>query len=252
MELKSALAERIPDRVFATTVAYAHRRFEPVLGLVKMFVGPNQTALDVGAWYGPWTHWLARAAKSVVTVEANPELADFVRRTAPPNVTVVGAAASDEAGKATLWLPPGGKGTEGRASLHQQGDFGRSTEVETIRLDGLDVSDVGLIKIDVEGHELAALRGAEGIVKRWKPNLIVEVEERHSPAADTLGLIESWGYEGIYLKDGLWQPLADFDLVGHQRAMADVAGQSYLRAIISKTGDRYVNTLVFRPRTSKN
>jgi FkbM family methyltransferase len=251
MELKSALAERIPDRVFATTVAYAHRRFEPVLGSVKMFVGPNQTALDVGAWYGPWTHWLSRAAKSVVTVEANPELADFVRRTAPANVTVVGAAASDAAGTATLYLPPGGKGTEGRASLHQQG-FGRSTEVETIRLDSLDVADVGLIKIDVEGHELAALRGAEGIVRRWRPNLIVEVEERHSPAADTLGLIESWGYEGIYLMDGLWRPLADFDLVEHQSAMQDVAGQSYLRAIIGKTGDRYVNTLVFRARDGRD
>ncbi|MDT3441114.1 MULTISPECIES: FkbM family methyltransferase [unclassified Pseudofrankia] len=246
MELKSTIAEFIPDRIFATTVAYAHRRFEPILRQVKMFVGPNQTAIDVGAWYGPWTHWLARAAASVVTVEANPELADFVRRTALPNVTVVSAAASDEEGTATLWLPVGGKGTEGRASLHGQGD-GRSVEVTTMRLDSLDVADVGLIKIDVEGHELQALRGAEGLVRKWRPMLIVEVEDHRAPAADTLSLVDSWGYEGIYLKDGQWQPLADFDLVGHQAAMAEVSKESYLRAIATRASDRYVNTIVFRP-----
>jgi FkbM family methyltransferase len=75
-----------------------------------MFVGPNQAAIDAGAWYGPWTFWLSRTAKSVLTVEANPELADFVRRTSLPNVTVICAAASDEVGTATLWLPPGPSG----------------------------------------------------------------------------------------------------------------------------------------------
>jgi len=110
MTLKSTIADRIPGGVFAITVAYAHRRFEPILGLVKMFVGPNQAAIDAGAWYGPWTYWLSRTAKSVLTVEANPELADFVRRTSLPNVTVICAAASDEVGTATLWLPPGPSG----------------------------------------------------------------------------------------------------------------------------------------------
>ncbi|MBX6389258.1 MAG: FkbM family methyltransferase [Frankia sp.] len=247
MDLKSRIAGYIPDRAFATAVAYAHRRFEPILRQVKMFVGPNQTAIDVGAWYGPWTHWLARAAASVITVEANPDLADFVRRTAPANVTVVAAAASDQEGEATLWLPPGGKGTEGRASLYGEGSTGRSVSVRTIRLDSLDVADVGLIKIDVEGHELSALRGAEGIVRKWRPMLIVEVEDHRSSAADTLDLISDWGYEGIFFKDGLWHPLAGFDLVGHQAAMTEVARQSYLRATVGKVGDRYVNTIVFRP-----
>ncbi|MBL7495227.1 FkbM family methyltransferase [Frankia sp. CNm7] len=252
MALVSAIAERIPDRAFATAIAYAHRRAEPMLDLVKMFVTADQTAVDVGAWYGPWTYWLARAARSVVTVEANPELADFVRRTAPDNVTVITAAASDEAGTATLWLPPGGKGTEGRASLQQQQGNGHSLEVETIRLDSLDVANVGLIKIDVEGHELAALRGAEKLVRRWRPTLIVEIEDSRSPAADTIGLIESWGYEGIVLKDGRSHSLAEFDLVGHQQSIKDQFGHGYLRHVATKVGDRYVNMIVFRPRPDRD
>src|SRR5262249_30908475 len=138
---------------------------------------------------------------------------------------------------AQLWLPPGGKGTEGLASLHPQGP-GRTVMVETIRLDDLDVDNVGVIKIDVEGHELNVLRGAEDLVRRWLPILIVEIEEKRAPVAGTIGLLESWGYRGSFFRSGGWHPLADFDLVGHQRSMAKVGAQSYLRATASRAGDR--------------
>lgn len=244
MPLVSALAERVPDRAFATALAYAHRRFEPVLGQVRTLVAPRQTAIDVGAWYGPWTHWLARACRRVVTVEANPELAEFLTRMAPPNVYIVPAAASDVAGTAELWLPDGGKGTEGRASLSPQGSRGRLVAVDTIRLDDLDVPDVGLVKIDVEGHELAVLRGAEALVRRWRPTLVVEIEDARAPAAPTLELLAGWGYEGSFFSGGLWHPLAGFDLAAHQRERA--AAHGYLR-IVAGGGDGYVNTVVFRP-----
>ncbi|WP_242606110.1 FkbM family methyltransferase [Frankia sp. Cppng1_Ct_nod] len=107
--------------------------------------------MDIGAWYGPWTHWLSRRARSVVAVEANPELAAFISRTARLNVRVVAKAASDREGIAELWLPEGGRGTEGRASLSPLGP-GHTVKVKTIRLDRLDVDNVGLVKIDVEGH----------------------------------------------------------------------------------------------------
>jgi FkbM family methyltransferase len=269
----SALAERLPERAFASAIAYAHRRFEPVLGQVRTFVSPHQTAIDVGAWYGPWTHWLARVSRDVVTVEANPELAAFVARTAPANVRVVSAAASDSAGSAELWLPPGGRGTEGRASLyppplprpgHERGHDsgrepapgarapGRVVQVTTIRLDELDVSDVGVIKIDVEGHELAVLRGAEGIIRRWRPTLVVEVEDARSPAAQTLDLLADWGYQGSFYTGRLWHPLAGFDLAAHQNAHARAAARGYLRVVIDGSGDSYVNTLVFRPQAREN
>jgi hypothetical protein len=33
---------------------------------------------------------------------------------------------------------------------------------------------VGLIKIDVEGHEMSVLRGAQSTISRWKPSLVLE------------------------------------------------------------------------------
>ncbi|WP_277602668.1 MULTISPECIES: FkbM family methyltransferase [Protofrankia] len=251
----NVLAELAPDRMFAAAVAVAHRRFEPILRRVGTFVTPRQTALDVGAWYGPWSHWMSRHARRVVTVEPNPELAAFVTRTCRPNVTVVPKAASDVEGFAELWLPPGGRGTEGRACLLPQGcghaertgHTEHTVKVETVRLDSLDVDDVGLVKIDVEGHELAVLRGAEGIIRRWRPNLVVEIEDSRSPAAATLELLRSWHYRGWFLDRGRMRPLDDFDLVGHQREMAPLAHHGYLRAVLTGSGHRYVNTILFLP-----
>ncbi len=246
MAVMSSIAELVPDRAFATAIALAHRRFEPILGRIGTFVAPHQTALDVGAWYGPWTHWLSRRARCVTTVEPNPDLAAFIARTSRPNVTVVTKAASDADGFAELWLPPGGRGTEGRASLIPRPD-GSSVKIETIRLDTLDLEDVGLVKIDVEGHELSALKGAEGIVNRWRPALIIEVEDNRSPASATVELLQSWNYEGSFLQNGKMRPLAGFDLGAHQRAMARVAQRGYLHAVATGSGRRYVNTILFLP-----
>ncbi|MHB1583945.1 MAG: FkbM family methyltransferase [Acidimicrobiales bacterium] len=246
MAMAGYVAELVPERVFARTIALVHHRFEPILGQLPSLVGVDQTVLDVGTWYGPWTHKAARVARSVVTVEANPVLAAFVARTTPRNVRVIPKAASDRAGRATLWLPPGRRGTEGRASLSPL-DAGTAVEVETIRLDSLDVDDVGLIKIDVEGHERQALLGAAGLVEKWRPNLVVEIEDSLAPAVGTLRLLAEWGYVGWFFRRRRWHSLADLDLVAHQQAMAHHVQVGYLEAVLRKSGDRYVNTVLFQP-----
>ncbi len=53
--------------------------------------------------------------------------------------------------------------------------------VPTKRLDEIYEGDVGLIKIDVEGHEQAVLDGAIETVRRCRPRMLVEVDERLAP-----------------------------------------------------------------------
>ena len=51
--------------------------------------------------------------------------------------------------------------------------------METIRLDDLDLDDVGFIKIDVEGHELDLLAGARNFFSINRPACIIECREKN-------------------------------------------------------------------------
>jgi FkbM family methyltransferase len=49
------------------------------------------------------------------------------------------------------------------------------TEVECRRLDDIYKGVTSVIKIDVEGHELEVLMGAENIIKKYMPTLLIEI-----------------------------------------------------------------------------
>ena len=58
-----------------------------------------------------------------------------------------------------------------------------------------------LIKIDVEGHELAVLKGAESYINTHHPTLIIEIEQRHHKNFDIETIFESFknkGYNAFY------------------------------------------------------
>ena len=51
---------------------------------------------------------------------------------------------------------------------------------------------------------MAVLRGAAGILQRDRPNLILELEERHAPGcvAAAFAFLAGFGYNGACLRDG--------------------------------------------------
>ena len=135
-------------------------------------------------------------------------------------------------------------------------DSTRHVTVETLRIDdidleALDLADLLMMKVDVEGHERAALAGAAETISRHHPLLVVEIEERHGGIAPTVDLLAELGYQGRVLVDDAWVSLADFDLAAHQaETLAATEGGSYLQ-IAARRGARYVNNVVFtHPDTS--
>nr|WP_156702782.1 FkbM family methyltransferase [Streptomyces sp. Z38] len=241
----------MPPRAVAATARAVYPRFEPELARLADLCPPGcDTAVDVGAWYGPWTHRLARRARRVVTLEPVPRLARLLGATAPPNVRVIRAAASDRPGIARLWLPDDDTGARGVSSLVRRDVHGHALDVTCVALDDLGLRDVGFLKIDVDGNEPAVLRGATGILARDRPALFVELESRIQPIAPVVTYLSLLGYDGWVLPAGTWIPLSRFPLEAHQERTAYVATHGLLRRILPSErlrGPRYVNSVLFLP-----
>jgi hypothetical protein len=89
----------------------------------------------------------------------------------------------------------------GRHSALAQISEGGSTVVEVRRLDDLRLPAPDFIKIDVEGHELEMLKGAERTLRDKRPGLMIENRLSAQDTAATLAplrFLESCGY-ALYL-----------------------------------------------------
>jgi hypothetical protein len=75
-------------------------------------------------------------------------------------------------------------------------------DVELKTLDQCELKNVGFIKIDVEGHELAVLEGALATLDREHPNLLIESNDHHHPdaVAKLRALLEGHGYRGLFIE----------------------------------------------------
>jgi FkbM family methyltransferase len=133
----------------------------------------RRVAVDVGAHLGGHTVWLAGVCGlHVVAIEPNPTLAAMLRANVDANhlqrhVRVLQVAAGATAARGHL-LPDDTNSGMGRVALDPQGS------VEVVTLDSLELADVALVKIDVEGSEMEVLAGAQETIDRWHPLLYVE------------------------------------------------------------------------------
>ena len=59
---------------------------------------------------------------------------------------------------------------------------------------------IGFIKIDVEGHEKNVIVGASKIIKKNKPVLLVEIEEKHTQnkVVNIIDFINTFGYKSYF------------------------------------------------------
>jgi FkbM family methyltransferase len=182
----------------------------PILAELCRRARAADCVVDVGVNVGLYLyHAVVCCPGTVLGVEANGELARLVNRNLAANgltrAEVVHAAASDGAGEAVLFL-----GHDDLVSSLEEthiASFGGAAGSERVRAVALDdLLDErglipGLIKIDVEGHELSVLRGARRTLESSRPALILEATSTTFPAVHEL--LTSLGYTGRrYTHDG--------------------------------------------------
>jgi FkbM family methyltransferase len=249
----SKVMARVPVRLLVPSIAWQYRLFEPELGRLDEFVPKDRGAVDAGVWWGPWSWWLARRVPRVDSFEPNPDLVAQLTPVMPSNVTIHPVALSDRAGQSDLWIPSGGMGTEGRGSLepgNRPESAWRQQAVTTNRLDDFELGDVGFVKIDVEGHELAVLHGASGLLDEQRPTVMIEIEEHADRQGPLDTIIEFFGdrsYRGEFLQKGRWHSIAELDRQATHEMAQRVARHGY-GANLVLYARRYVHNFIFKPR----
>lgn len=197
---------------------------EEDLNLIPCLCSSDRLAVDVGAHFGMYTYHLARYAKWVYAFEPLPHYAKSLVRSFPRQVTVEAVALSDQSGRRVLRFPadhPTMATMEAANELPYAANSGplRQVEVTVKTLDDYGLSGVGFIKIDVEGHELEVLHGAQQTIEREHPSLLVELVEHQRPnvVQNVTSFLKGFGYSGFYLLQGVLNRIEDFDPAVLQR-----------------------------------
>ncbi len=196
-----------------------NKSYEKELDIINEYSDKSKVAIDVGVYRGVYTYKLSGLFEKVICFEPNPLLYEYLNKYLTKilsNIEIYNYALSDKTGSTLLKVPNRGKSLFnknyeelyklGAATIHENNVFDNyeSFQVKTKKLDELVKKDnIGFIKIDVEGHETEVIRGSIELIKRNKPTLLVEIEERHTkkPIESTINFIKKLGYECFQLKE---------------------------------------------------
>ena len=243
--LKFALKAILPPKLFLQILVLKRGYPEPELKLIKYLCDKNKISIDVGAAEGLYSAHLYINSKQCIAFEPRLDAAkDLARLTAGlnPPVQVETVALSDFRGNAELkvFADEVGRSTiEPSNKVENNGDVKIISVTVKLLDDYLNEEEIGFIKIDVEGHEKSVLKGAEKILKKNHPNLLIEIEERHKRnGIQTIkSYLEEFGYKGFYLKDKTLVGIDNFEVKIQQDIKnLDVKGK-YINNFIFLTED---------------
>jgi FkbM family methyltransferase len=199
--------------------------------LVRL-LDPGVTALDAGANIGYMSVLLAVAgAGRVWAFEPHPELFPILTRNASawptiqPQATALGATS----GTAQLALPNDFTTNDGLARIVEAGGAEPTVSVPITTLDAvLGTTAARVLKVDVEGHELAVLHGAAEALRAQRITHIV-YEDHVGPTSAVTAHLRDLGYTIFALG---WT-LTGVRLVPaeHGRAAAEYEAPNYLATL---------------------
>ncbi len=150
-------------------------------------VKPGQVIFDVGGYIGDTALHFARLQNNngkIYCFEPVPYLFDRLTHNVGlntfKNISIYNLAISDTASE--LYFNVSRSQNSSGIFLSDKGS-GQSRKVVAIKLDDFcsekNIDRIDLIKIDVEGFELKVLKGAEEILRKFRPKMFIEIDEVH-------------------------------------------------------------------------
>lgn len=180
-EIRVNIGETIGSTIWRTGVHDL-----PVLESLWRLIDPGDGCVDVGANIGLMTNLMAFRSGTggrVYSLEPHPMLfeelkanvACWSRQAGFAEIQAVEAAATLCEGEVDFEVPDGFEWNRGTGRLQDPSDGKKAAlRVRAVRLDGLiQDSRVGVMKVDVEGHELGVLQGCGCLLERQRIRDIV-------------------------------------------------------------------------------
>ena len=234
LKLKVNLSEHMGSQIF--WFGYYSR---DVLMALSTFIEPGATFVDAGANLGEITLYAAKRVGRrgrVIAFEPDPRMHARCAHNIGLNkfgdyVRLIDKGLSDRTERRPIYaastIYKDGSPHDGLGTIYKSGD--REKQVALVDLVTLDdyvrghaLDRLDGIKLDIEGAELPALRGAEATLKRFRPWLVIEIGEATCSAAgykatDVTDYLERFGYRFFDIgRKGVMTAIAAHQLRGYQ------------------------------------
>ena len=171
------------------------------LNLFRAIIRSDDTVFDLGANVG--TYSLSAAARTrgkVIAIEPASETFELLNISASQfsNMTAIHTAVSDKPGTAFLTHNDNSSETFGLSDNNEK----RGEKVPLATVDDIaaehGIESVDIIKIDVEGHELKVLAGAEKIISNGSPIIFYEIKHDNDLHPELIDAFKNLGYDSYF------------------------------------------------------
>lgn len=198
-----------------------------VTEVIWRLVSQNETAIDIGANIGYMTSIMARKVGKygkVYSFEPHPEIyqelseniINWQNELGWNHIEYWNNAISSSSGEGYLKIPKEFEKNRGVASLVSSNVMDKNKfefrqyngiTINLVKLeDVIDYQNIGVVKIDVEGHELEVLKGANELIRKQIIRDILFEEHQQYPSIVTQ-FLENNGYTIFKICKGFWQPI---------------------------------------------
>ncbi len=192
---------------------------------LKKIIKPGETVLDVGAnmgWYSiHFSKWVGQSGK-VFAFEPVPEIYEELKSNIKlnfcQNIILFNCALGNQ-NESILFNVSDFEGGSGASSENLK--FGKEIKVSKRKLDDLmndqNLDNIDFLKIDIEGGELNMLKGAEKLIEKYKPKMLLEIVDIHCDRfehlpEDICNFLFNKGYDGRYFGNEHSKKLNDINI----------------------------------------
>jgi FkbM family methyltransferase len=191
-------------------LAEIFREEERIDRFMRAAIRGDTNCIDIGCHVGAYLQKIVTLAPHGRhhAVEPVPHKADWLRRKFP-SVSVIEAAFDDAQGSKDFFIDPAHTALSGLRTGSTD-EVRKALRVQCVRLDDVIGAEttIGFIKIDVNGGELPALRGARELLRRDRPFVLLGCTQRGLDdygisADDVVEFAQQVGYRIFLLRDHL-------------------------------------------------